>query len=84
MGRYYERMGDHAVNISERVQYMVTGWLPEHTGAARLQARGVTTAAASSPAPTGRPAEESSPGPTPAVAAEPTLGLVPPLDQGAG
>jgi phosphate transport system protein len=39
IGRYYERIGDHAVNIGQRVQYMVTGWLPEHSGAARLQAR---------------------------------------------
>lgn len=39
VGRYYERVGDHAVNIGNRVQYMVTGWLPEQTGAARLQAR---------------------------------------------
>ena len=39
VGRYYERIGDHAVDIGERVQYMVTGWLPEHAGAARLAAR---------------------------------------------
>lgn len=39
VGRYYERIGDHAVNIANRVQYMVTGWLPEHSGAARVEAR---------------------------------------------
>ncbi len=39
VGRYYERIADHAVNIGERVRYMVTGWLPEHTGAARLAAQ---------------------------------------------
>lgn len=39
IGRYYERIGDHAVNMGERVAYLVTGWLPEHTGAARARAR---------------------------------------------
>lgn len=39
IGRYYERIGDHAVNIGQRVQYMATGWMPERTGAARLEAR---------------------------------------------
>ena len=39
VGRYYERVGDHAVNVGNRVEYMVTGWLPEHGGAARLRAR---------------------------------------------
>ena len=39
IGRYYERIGDHAVNIGQRVQYMATGWMPERTGVARLQAR---------------------------------------------
>jgi phosphate transport system protein len=38
VGRYYERIADHAVNVGERVRYMVDGWLPEHgesqTGAA--------------------------------------------------
>lgn len=35
VARYYERIGDHAVNIGDRVTYMVTGWMPEHEGAER-------------------------------------------------
>jgi phosphate transport system protein len=43
VGRYYERIADHAVNIGERTRYLVTGWLPEHTGVARLAATGHPT-----------------------------------------
>ena len=47
VARFYERIGDHAVYIGERVRYMVTGWLPEHAGAARLAARAATEARSS-------------------------------------
>jgi phosphate transport system protein len=39
VARHYERIGDHAVNIGERVRYLVTGWMPEHTSVARQRAR---------------------------------------------
>ena len=37
--RFFERIGDHAVNIGERVRYLVTGWLPEHKGSERFRNR---------------------------------------------
>lgn len=39
VARFYERLGDHAVNISQRVLYVTTGWLPEHDAAMRHRAR---------------------------------------------
>jgi phosphate transport system protein len=37
VARFYERIGDHAVNIGGRVRYIVTGWLPGHEGELRLR-----------------------------------------------
>ncbi|MFZ4718120.1 MAG: phosphate signaling complex protein PhoU [Ilumatobacteraceae bacterium] len=31
VARFYERIGDHAVNVGERVQYIVTGKVPDHS-----------------------------------------------------
>ena len=39
VARFYERIGDHAVNMGEKVRFQVTGWLPEHSGAARHRER---------------------------------------------
>ena len=37
VGRYYERVGDHAVNIAKRVCYLVTGGLDEHLVGPRVR-----------------------------------------------
>ena len=39
IGRFFERIGDHAVNVGERTQFILTGVLPEHRGAARFKSR---------------------------------------------
>ncbi len=28
VARFYERIGDHAVNMGDRTQYIVSGWVP--------------------------------------------------------
>jgi phosphate transport system protein len=43
VARFFERIGDHAVNIGEKVRYVVDGWMPEHAGAARFTARSQPT-----------------------------------------
>ena len=38
VARFYERIGDHAVNVGERTNFLLTGWVPESKGAARFKA----------------------------------------------
>ena len=35
VARFYERLGDHAVNIAQRVMYIATGWRPVHDAVRR-------------------------------------------------
>ncbi len=37
VARFYERLGDHAVNIGQRVTYIATGTLTDHEAAARTR-----------------------------------------------
>lgn len=39
LGRFYERVGDHAVNVGEWVRFIVEGWTPEQVGANRAAMR---------------------------------------------
>jgi len=39
VARFYERIGDHAVTMGERVQFIITGWLPENKGVERYRQR---------------------------------------------
>lgn len=42
VARFYERIGDHAVNVGERVRFALTGWKPEMRAIARQRQRDAT------------------------------------------
>ena len=37
VARFYERLGDHAVNLGNKVRYIITGWVPEQEALLRLR-----------------------------------------------
>jgi phosphate transport system protein len=39
VARFYERIGDHAVNVSEKTRFIVSGWVRERGGIDRYKAR---------------------------------------------
>ena len=39
IGRFYERIGDHAENMGERTRYIIDGWTSEQAGAERARRR---------------------------------------------
>lgn len=49
VARFYERLGDHAVNISQRVRYIASGWLPVHDGATRYRQQAIAAESAGEP-----------------------------------
>ncbi len=46
IGRFYERIGDHAENMGERIRYIIDGWTPEQAGAERARRKARASAVA--------------------------------------